>query len=423
MHYIINAIGIFVDKFGSTIINFIVTIAIAKALGTDEFGKLSYALAIMSILSGLTRFGMEGVVIREAGSNKFYEKLISNSILLLLTVSVLLLFIFIIIIQISIDDTSLRWLIQLTSLALIFQSFLVIEWVFQGLAKMNKLAWVKTLVLLLTGGLKIYFATYHFDIIYIGLMYILDYILIAIFLFWVMFKDKDIEFSKISIDTTYFKFLFKEGLPLIFATISSVLLLKTDQVMIGYFLDNTSIGIYAAASKLYEGMLMIPAMAAVALMPVLIEKKKLSADKYVHFLGITLRLFVLSTAIISTIIIVYDEQLIYMLFGKEYINATSVLSILCIALPFAAIGTFSNRFLTIEGDQKQYAKRITYGVFINIIFNFILIPTYGIIGSAYATLLTMFLIHFVFIFTSSNVLLKQSLKQLFYKYEVKKETI
>jgi O-antigen/teichoic acid export membrane protein len=85
---------------------------------------------------------------------------------------------------------------------------------------------------------------------------------------------------------------------------------------------------------------------------------------------------------------VFSHQIIYLLYGEKFTEASNVLEISIWASLFVFIGVGSGKFLLAENLQNLAFYRTFYGMIINIILNFILIPSYGIQGAAIATLIS-----------------------------------
>ena len=91
-----------------------------------------------------------------------------------------------------------------------------------------------------------------------------------------------------------------------------------------------------------------------------------------------------------------STEILDLLFGKEYMEAHIVLSIHIIGgnICFSAIA--SSKWFIIEGLQIMTLRRTTAGAIINIILNIILIPIYGIVGAAIATVISQIIASYLF---------------------------
>jgi O-antigen/teichoic acid export membrane protein len=83
-------------------------------------------------------------------------------------------------------------------------------------------------------------------------------------------------------------------------------------------------------------------------------------------------------------------------------------------LIFVFIGVVNEHWYISKNLQKYYALNVFIGAITNIILNYFLIPSFGISGAAYSTILTYLFIIFLFdIFNKkTRVLLKMKYKSI-----------
>ncbi len=65
------------------------------------------------------------------------------------------------------------------------------------------------------------------------------------------------------------------------------------------------------------------------------------------------------------------------------------------SLVFISIQTIGGKWVLAEGFQKTALLRAAMGTLINIVLNYMLIPKYGIVGAAYATLISYSFIGYI----------------------------
>jgi O-antigen/teichoic acid export membrane protein len=84
----------------------------------------------------------------------------------------------------------------------------------------------------------------------------------------------------------------------------------------------------------------------------------------------------------------FSEAIITFLLGERFLPSAPVFVIYIWAGVAVFLGVASSRFLILENLTKLSFYRTAMGMVINVILNLILIPKHGIIGSAYATLIS-----------------------------------
>ena len=91
---------------------------------------------------------------------------------------------------------------------------------------------------------------------------------------------------------------------------------------------------------------------------------------------------------IAVPVTLFSTLIVSLLFGHEYIASAPVLTIYIWAGIPVSLGVASGQYLVNENLTKISFYRTLVGMIVNVILNFIFIPIYGIIGSAFATLIS-----------------------------------
>ena len=86
--------------------------------------------------------------------------------------------------------------------------------------------------------------------------------------------------------------------------------------------------------------------------------------------------------------IVFSEFLLE-LFGADFIKAKVAMIFLCIGFFFSATNGLVQPIMNLSGCERKLSLIFLYGLIINIILNYYLIPIYGIEGAAFATMIGM----------------------------------
>jgi O-antigen/teichoic acid export membrane protein len=95
---------------------------------------------------------------------------------------------------------------------------------------------------------------------------------------------------------------------------------------------------------------------------------------------------------------IFSSDIINIIFGNEFQSAAPVLTIYIWAGVAVFLGVASSQYLITENFTKLSFFRTLIGMVINVILNLVLIPKYGIIGAAYATLISYSVATFSLIF-------------------------
>ena len=183
--------------------------------------------------------------------------------------------------------------------------------------------------------------------------------------------------------------IIKVALPLLVSGSLFLVISWTDTLMIGYFLDSADVGIYRIAFKVATLITFIQfavnSIAAPTIASLYAKDNMQGLRKYIKQIGIINALFSIPIALV---IILFSEPLLN-LFGAEYTVGKTLLPILAIGQLVNALAGPVMYILNMTGKEKLTQRIMVWMTILNIALNALLIPTYGIIGAAVATTVSM----------------------------------
>lgn len=203
--------------------------------------------------------------------------------------------------------------------------------------------------------------------------------------FFMQTKIADILSTKIKAEYSY-KEIIKYSLPLSLVSIISPIEHWLDTIMVGFFMTNTDVGLYNAALPTAQMVKIIfPALTALTI-PIAIEliiNKKL--DDFIKTYKIISRWIFIICLPIFLIIILFPKPILNLLFGSEYISASTSLVILAIGYFVYAIAGPARQTVNAIGKTNYTLINYIIATLISIFGTIILIPIIGIAGAAIAT--------------------------------------
>ena len=184
------------------------------------------------------------------------------------------------------------------------------------------------------------------------------------------------------------KSLLADSWPLIISSASIVIYMKIDQVMLAELVGEKAVGVYSAAARISEIWYFLAVAINVSIRPSLVHSRERSADLFIKRLQKLFNLMVQLSLGMALLVSFFAPVIISVLFGSAYIDAVPVLQIHIWAGVFVCLNNAAWAWYIIENKQKIGNRRLIVGLLLNIILNYLLIPTYGAIGAAVATLLS-----------------------------------
>ncbi len=181
--------------------------------------------------------------------------------------------------------------------------------------------------------------------------------------------------------------LMRDALPIAIVGLLGSLMLNIDIVMLGWMRTAAEIGYYSATQKIIFTLYVVPTLIASATFPALARLTRDRAE-FKTFFESTLKHSLMVALPIMVGGIITAPRVIALFYGSAYLPATAPFIILLITLPIAFATPIINNALIAMNSQKHFLAYASIGLICNVLFNLLLIPSFGINGAAFATLLT-----------------------------------
>jgi polysaccharide transporter, PST family len=389
---------------------------VARYLGPEQFGMMSYALAFVALFAVFNTLGLDGIVVRNIVKNpEKKQEYLGSTLLLKFLGSLLMLVLTTIGISILRPDNNLMIIfVIIISFGYLFKSFQVIDLWFQSQVKSKYAVYSRSISFIIISVLKVIFILTQKPLIAFILMFSLDSLIAAILLIYFYQKKGQISLFKWKARINTIKELLKDSWPLIFSGIAVAVYMRIDQIMIGNMMGDSALGIYSAAVRLSEMWYFLPVIITASVFPAIIRAKKKSEKLYQKRLQILYNSFTWFTISVALIITFLSPFIINLLYGADYALASTVLSIHIWAGVFVFLGVASSKHLIAENLTKISFYRTISGAIANIGLNIFLIPIYGIIGAAISTLLSYMISAFIMnlFFKKSRIIFIMQTKSL-----------
>ena len=183
--------------------------------------------------------------------------------------------------------------------------------------------------------------------------------------------------------------LLKFSYPLMFVIILQTFMHWMDILMLGYFTDAATVGLYHPAIRT-AGLLNALIVSFVSIYAPIMSQLHNEGDfsEMSHLYKLVSRWMITFAIPVSLIFIIYPSKMM-LLFGPDYMAGSSVLVILTVATFIQAALGAASPALGMSGYTRLTLWNSLGAFILNIVLNVVLIPKYGIIGAAWATLISL----------------------------------
>lgn len=393
--YVFNTSWVMLEQMLRIVSAVFVGIYIARYLGPEGFGVVNYTVAIATFLFSITRLGMDAVLVRElVAQSEKSQILLGTAFWLMLLVSMASYTLLILGLFLTDETTETKIYISIVSAGCFFTLFYIGDYYFQAEVKAKYSTICKAFVLLLMSALKIFLVFINAELKWFVVASFLDYALLGVAFLIMLLAQRQGCFFRF-FDFHIAQDLLRSAWPMVLSALSILIYMRIDQVMIRNMLGLHELGIYSAATRLYEAWMMFPYVVSVSLLPLIISAKKSSQDEYRARLIQLFRILVWLSIFAALIVTLFGDYIIFLTFGEAFSDAVPVAIIVMWTSIFAAMGSVSARYFNVERMEKKFAARTVLAALANIGLNLILIPRFGILGAAWATLICTFFANYL----------------------------
>ncbi|MBD1382676.1 flippase [Metabacillus arenae] len=392
---------LFFEKLFKMVLNFFVFAIIARYLGPENFGVLNFAIAFVFILTSLLDLGLSGLVVKEMVKNNKNTNLILGTTFYLKSLASVLGFLVLIVSLYFLETKEIMLVTLLVGISLLFKPLEVIDLYNQANIISKYTVFARNIALLLVSIIQLSLIFINAPLYYFAIAQTLE-IILTVFLLLFYYKKSSVS-MKWKFDIRIGLNLLKRSWPLIFSGIAAVLYLKVDQLMLQKMVGAKELGIYSAAARVSEVWYFIPNAIIASIFPQLVLLRE-DREKYNKKLQKLFDLMFILGLSLSVIVTIISPHIIRLLFGVEYLRSADILIIHIWASVFVFMRALLSKWLIIEELLIFSLLSHGLGVIVNVVLNTILIPNYGGMGAAFATVIAYSFSTFIFCFLSKNTM-------------------
>ena len=275
----------------------------------------------------------------------------------------------------------------LYSLTLLFNATEITQYWFQS-KLLSKYPSIAALCAYLVVALyKIYLLITQKNIIWFALSNVIDYFLISLILIIIYGK---VGGQKLSVDWQIGKEMLSRSKYYIIPSLMVMIFQHTDRIMLNLMVGESETGFYSAALTCVGISGFIFAAIIDSVRPIVLEEKEKNQKSYEDKLIQLYSIITFLSVAQSVIMTLFAKPIMLLLYGEEYANAANILAVSVWFVTFGYYGSVRNVWILAEEKQK-YLMGINFtGAMLNIVLNLCLIPNFGGIGAAIASVITQF---------------------------------
>lgn len=393
-----NVGWIFFGNIAHAVFQYLINIICARAFGTDDYGLISYAGALIAFFTSAGTLGFYAVITKLfADDEERAGEYLGTAIAARLVFSIAAVMALQVIVALAYsDEPMLKTVVFCQSLQIVFSTAdLIIYW-FRYKDNAKSVAILRLVAFFVAAALRLLAIIVLKNISLYVLGTALETGFFSVLLMYFLrqkYTEVHLTFSKASLIL-----MLRISYPFICSSLLSAIYTETDKVMLKSMLDNTVVALYSVSQTLAGAIAIIPSALIEGFRPDIMRYKisdeLMYKKRFQQLYGLV---FWVSIAY-CVFITIFAKPIINILYGEQYIGAVSSLSVIVWYTSFSYFGAINNVYMAAE-NKTRWVQIITLsGALLNVFLNYILIPPFGIVGAAAASLATQFVANFVLIY-------------------------
>jgi O-antigen/teichoic acid export membrane protein len=381
---------------------FITRVIVARYTTPSEYGTFCIGFALLNVFVLLSCLGLQGgatrciAYFRGTGEREKVAGVVYSSLQLSIATGI---FFFVVLFLSSDTLKGLLHLEQSVVLKLFATAipFLVIveilSAIFTGFGQVEKKVYFRDILMSLLKVSGIILAI-MLGFGFLGVIYAYLFSTIITATLFAVYATKKLSIGELKEKALIRKKLFYFSTPLLFTSLSSIIIIRMDTLMLGYFKTSDIVGLYNAATPIAQLIPLILSSIALIYVPISSQlySKNLIKELRRNYAILT-KWIVAATLPLFLVIFLFPESVLDAVFGPSYVEAGTALRII-------ACGVFAQVFfgpnaatLIVIGKTKLNMVYDLIGATMNVSLNLFLIPTMGIIGAAIASAISLCIIN------------------------------
>jgi len=383
-----NYASLFMGKVVTKLLTFLAMIFIARYLGEEDFGRLTFAFALASLATVAAQAGLSNLNIREIARHKENSSQISGTVSLIRWMNLAWIIIITGLFAISTQQLlgwppNTGWIILLSGLGFAFATMgaTYIE-IFQAFERMEFVA----IIFLITNALNLLFVL---GIMFMGwgLLEVGGAFILSNCCGWAagyLMCRRLFPIPRLGQPLNLVWSYLKESWPFVASAIVAMVYWRTDTITLTAMVGVGAAGIYNAAGRLTEGLLLVPSTYREAIYPNLSRTFLTDPEGYCETTRRSYKYLIALALPVAVGTSILANPIVRFIYGYAYQGTEIVLGIIIWALATIFIREFTAGQLFSMNKQKSVLSANLTAAILNVILNITLIPYFSWIGASVA---------------------------------------
>ena len=377
-------------------VSFLLLPLYSNLISPDEYGNYALIMSLYAIIAVFYQSGLQSALSKyyleeksEVRRKEIFSTIINTTAIIGLTLTVIIFFLAGWIAGETTGSTNFAGLVRIVFAALFFES---ITFITLHLLRTRELARKVVIYSSFSAIINLILNVYLVYYLRQGIYGIIWAQLVTSVLFFIILLPFLRENYQRVLNPELIKSFFSFSYPLIIAGILSASVEVIDRFIIDHFMGKSEVGIYSFSYRIALVMNIFVMSLRGAWTPYSIRIYN-EGGYNIEFGKTFTKIIAVSLLIFLSVSIFIDDvfnfhMYTFYLFDPQYKSGINIIPVILISYIFSAIVTYYSVYPYVSGKSVHFLISDLIALIINISMNFILIPVYGIMGAAAATLLS-----------------------------------
>ena len=382
-----NACWLTAGKLVQLLINFLVGIWLARYLGPGEYGLLSYGAAYTGAVTCLCNLGIPSILVKELTDAPEQEGEILGTALVLQGISSLVWMVVILWIAYQAEgkNPAVMGIVGLSSLGMLLRTLDNFRFWFQARQKCYVTSAAAVLACTAAGLYKILLLWQRKTVVWFAFSTGVEYACLGLLLLRMYWKNRG---CPLTCSLERGKQLLRQSCYFILPGLMVAVYGQADRFLLKLLKNGQELGWYATAVSLSSAWCFVLSALIDATYPEIARVYGKDQPAFNRRNRKLYRAVFYLSAAVSLLIACLAASAIDFLYGESYRGAVRPLQILTWSTGFSYLGVARNAWIVCENRQKYLLGVYAAGALCNVLLNLLLIPRWGAVGAAIASLLS-----------------------------------
>ena len=383
----------------SNVIMFLLTLFTARYLGTFNFGLISAALSAIGIFGVFCDLGLGYYAIQKVSrDHDLTSKYFGTAFILRIILSIITFIAYVIFTYVSGFEGNAFGVMLVVGVYMFFNSLTTFYYsLYQSNEEMHYQTIVNTVYNVGVFVIALLFIYMGLNVVWIAAAY--PFAMIITFALGSFIKVKHYPRFTYDFSREFISELVLNSIPFGITSVFTSIYFWIASVILTFMSGSIAVGLFSSSQKIILVLSGLFALISNAVFPIMSQLFVDDRDKLNDLYKKMLKYMLIITVPVAIGSSIYSSDIIFIVFGAEYMEASLCLSVLVWAVIFTFLSGTTSTLLNAINKQFLVTKVAMVGAIVSVIFNVVLISLFSYVGASITSVITEFVVFVLMLYS------------------------